>query len=315
MNYVILDMEWNQPPHPARMVKDPVPMHGEIVEIGAVKLDEEMNTVSTFKTMVAPKYYKKIQKWVKALTRITEEELRAAADFPSAFFNFIDWCGKDSIIFTWGPDDIPTMKTNVAVHGLDDSIIPPYYDLQPIFDDRITKEQRQISLSRAMEILDEPALEAHDALNDALNTACIFARLDIENALKEYDEIRERFTKKPEEKELPRGFAQIYEKKGDVINDTEMTNFACPVCGARAACYGFASQNPYKYIALGKCENGDELFVGFKFKKLDGGKYRTARVVHPITDEHRELYASRTKHGAFGRTEEEAMASIAALPV
>jgi hypothetical protein len=152
-------------------------------------------------------------------------------------------------------------------------------------------------------------------LNDALNTACIFAHLDIEAALKEYGEIRERFTKKAEEKELPRGFAQIYEKKGDVIHDTEMTDFTCPVCGGRAACFGFASQNPYKYIALGKCENGDELFVGFKFKKLEGGRYRAARVVHPMTDEHRELYATRTKNNTFGRSEEEAMDSISALKV
>ncbi len=315
MNYIILDMEWNQPAHPARMIKKPVPLHGEIVEIGAIKLDEEMNTVSTFKTMVAPKYYKKMQKWVKALTHITEEELHSAADFPSAYFSFLDWCGADSAIFTWGPDDIPMLKTNALVHGLDDALIPPHYDLQPIFDDRVTKEKRQISLSRAMEMLGEPALEAHDALNDALNTACIFAHLDIKAAIGEYDEIRGRFTKKSEEKELPQGHVRIYEKKSDVLTDTEMTDFDCPVCGECAACYGFASQNPYKYIALGKCENGHELFVGFKFKKLDDGRCRTARVIHTLTDEHRELYASRTKHGTFGRSEAEALEAISALKI
>lgn len=312
MNYIILDMEWNQPVHASRMVKHPVPLHGEVVEIGAVKLDEDMKTVSTFKSMVAPKYYKKMQKWVKALTRITEEELHSAADFPSAFFSFLDWCGKDAVIFTWGPDDIPTLKTNALVHGLDDSVIPPHYDLQVIFDDRITKEKRQVSLSRAMKILGEPALEAHDALNDALNTARIFARLDMPVAIAEYAEIRERYEKKPKAEPSARNPQKTYERKSDVLNDTEMTEFACPVCGERAVCYGFVSQNPYKYIALAECANGHELLVGFKFNRPTEKQIKAARVIHEMTDELRENYNVRASaKGTFGKTRDEATKGLA----
>ena len=40
MNYIVLDMEWNQANSYAEMVKDPIMLTGEIVQIGAVKLDE-----------------------------------------------------------------------------------------------------------------------------------------------------------------------------------------------------------------------------------------------------------------------------------
>ena len=38
MNYIVLDMEWNQANSYSEMVKDPIMLTGEIVQIGAVKL-------------------------------------------------------------------------------------------------------------------------------------------------------------------------------------------------------------------------------------------------------------------------------------
>ena len=40
MNYIVLDLEWNLPFDMKSMVKKPVMLHGEISQIGAVKLNE-----------------------------------------------------------------------------------------------------------------------------------------------------------------------------------------------------------------------------------------------------------------------------------
>ena len=56
MNYIVLDMEWNQPFNMKSMVKKPLMLHGEIVQIGAVKLDGNYHILDTFKIMVSPKY-------------------------------------------------------------------------------------------------------------------------------------------------------------------------------------------------------------------------------------------------------------------
>ncbi|MBE6642019.1 MAG: exonuclease domain-containing protein [Ruminococcaceae bacterium] len=308
MNYIVLDFEWNQPPHPARMIKKPVALHGEIVEIGAVKLDEDCKVLDTFKMMVAPKYYKKMHRWVSALTRITEEELKGAFDFVSAYMQLIKWCGEDAAVFTWGPDDLPVLRSNILVHGLDESMIPPWYNLQVIFDNQIAKENRQMSLTSAMELIGEPALEAHDALNDAMNTACILRHLDIPAGMEDYSELEGKFCKKASSPNSPTGFARIYARKSDVIADREMTDFACPLCGAPAVCFDFVAQNPYKYMSLGKCEAGHELLVCFKFKRTEEKRCRAARVIHEMNEEHRARYEERKQlRGTFGRTEEEAL--------
>ena len=62
MNYIVLDLEWNQPVSAKSMVRTPVSLYGEIIQIGAVKLDENYHILDTFKIMVAPKHYRKMHK-------------------------------------------------------------------------------------------------------------------------------------------------------------------------------------------------------------------------------------------------------------
>ena len=57
MNYVVLDMEWNQAITYADMVKDPVFLTGEIIQIGAVMLNDEFHAISSFNGRVLPQYY------------------------------------------------------------------------------------------------------------------------------------------------------------------------------------------------------------------------------------------------------------------
>ena len=53
---IVLDLEWNQPFSTRSMVTTPVRLPGEIIQIGAVKLNEQLEIVDTFKVMVKPKY-------------------------------------------------------------------------------------------------------------------------------------------------------------------------------------------------------------------------------------------------------------------
>ena len=76
VNYIILDLEWNQPFNMKMMVKEPIMLSGEIIQIGAVKLDEGFHLVDTFKIMVTPKYYRTMHKKVSKLTNIKTEDLQ-----------------------------------------------------------------------------------------------------------------------------------------------------------------------------------------------------------------------------------------------
>ena len=66
---IVLDLEWNQPSSPKAMVRSPVFLRGEIIQIGAVKLNEDLEIIDTFKIMVKPKYYRTMHKTVSGLTK------------------------------------------------------------------------------------------------------------------------------------------------------------------------------------------------------------------------------------------------------
>ena len=59
MEFIVYDLEWNQPERPDKMIKDPIVLRGEIIQIGAVKLDKDLTRLDTFKILVHPVYYRK----------------------------------------------------------------------------------------------------------------------------------------------------------------------------------------------------------------------------------------------------------------
>lgn len=294
MNYIVLDMEWNQPFNTKSMIKSPVLLYGEIVQIGAVKLDENYHILDTFKIMVHPKYYTKMHKKVSKLTNITNDELQYGFPFPVAFKHFKKWCGEEFVFLTWGAIDIDMLRDNMLIHKMNTEWLPTAFNIQVIFDDQITKENRQASLSYAMEKIGEPAFDAHDALNDAKNTVCICLHLDMIKGLNEYDALKKQmkchksYIKKNQS-------SRTYSTRQLALNDPELLNFFCPVCGSNVKCEGVVRQNYEKYICIGKCENGDELFIRFKFTKGENGNFSVSRIIYEMDEDKKSYYMSKKK--------------------
>ena len=58
MNYIVFDLEWNQCPYGKERENGRLPF--EILEIGAVKLDENRKIVDSFQEVIKPAVYKKL---------------------------------------------------------------------------------------------------------------------------------------------------------------------------------------------------------------------------------------------------------------
>ncbi len=188
MNYIVLDLEWNQPTARNKLIREPITVYGEIIQIGAVKFDPDFNAIDDISIAVCPKFYTEMNHYVKELTGIRTRDLKKGEPFPQAFGEFIEWCGEDCCFITWGPDDISMLACNMTLHGIDKSTLPEYYNLQLIFNKQITGENRQWSLSSAMEKLNIPLdLPCHDARNDAIYTARICSCLDMKKGIEEYE--------------------------------------------------------------------------------------------------------------------------------
>ena len=65
MNYIVMDLEWNQSFN-GHMGEHPR-MPFEIIEIGAVKVDKSLNIVDEYSSLIKPKIYKKLHSKIRTI--------------------------------------------------------------------------------------------------------------------------------------------------------------------------------------------------------------------------------------------------------
>ena len=291
MHYVVLDMEWNQPLYPGMAVQKPVYLQGEIIQIGAVKLDASFRALECFKVMVAPKYYRKMNKHVAKLTAISPEDLAMGLPFPEAFQHFKDWCGEDFTFLIWGYNDIAILRDNMRLHRLETAWLPKVYNVQVIYDTQIAKAHRQCALSTALEQLGEEIEQAHDALGDALSTVRVCDFLDMDAGLAAYDEstLSSSAVGLLRRDELGSCPTKVAAMEDEAISG----GFACPVCGGAVTCGEWLSQGTDKKITLAVCEGGEALYVRLKFTKAHSGKLQISRLLYLQDEENAAQYQTR----------------------
>ena len=191
MDYIVLDMEWNQPWLGSPSSKKPAgsAIRGEIIQVGAVRVLEDGTVADEFQVMVRPKVYRHLNRRVSKLTGIKETRLREEGiPFPEAMERFRLWCGEDIVFLTWGFDDIGILRENLRLYGLGEEWTERWYNAQMIFNAQTDGSTSQKALKTAMETFGIQATRpAHDALGDAYHTALICARLDLKKGAMEYD--------------------------------------------------------------------------------------------------------------------------------
>ena len=129
MNYIVLDMEWNQPlsydSHVYQTIGDKLLF--EIIQIGAVKLSDTREVLDSISVLIKPSHYVKVHPRISRLTGINKDLLEGAPGFCEAMSQFRAWCGDNCVFLTWGCDDISVLKQNMDFFSCEESI-PPFYD-------------------------------------------------------------------------------------------------------------------------------------------------------------------------------------------
>lgn len=172
MKYIVFDLELNSKPFKNRHPN-------EIIEIGAVKLNDNLEREGSFQEFVKPRIYKKLFSVVKRKTNITQDDISEAADFKDVLSRFKDWIGNGPyLLCTWGHDDIHHFKQNCQFYHVSAKWLKRSFDIQSHFSKiyDLPKGHR-FSLERALEELAIPVGESlHRADVDAKYTAEVFIR-------------------------------------------------------------------------------------------------------------------------------------------
>ena len=172
--YIILDLEWN-----TGYSKSAHCFVNEIIEFGAVKVDEDFQVVADFSRLIAPRVKKRLSGRVKELTHLTNEDVAEGADFLSVSRAFTEFVG-DGTVMTWGTTDIHTLMENYQLYTKDKRIpfLHRYCDLQAYCEKAIDQYDKgnQIGLGRFAEIIGVSFSEdeQHRAAADAyLSLKCL----------------------------------------------------------------------------------------------------------------------------------------------
>lgn len=177
MHYVFLDLEWNN-----AYSKIHHRFVNEIIEIGAVKLNEKLQEVDRFDVFIKSRITKKLGTRFKNLTNITNEEMIEGIDFSDAMKSFSAFCGSDFITVTWSNSDLYALAENFKLFlgKLPDGYFSKYLDLQKFYQSVYgSNNGNQISLKNAAENvgINLESLSLHRASDDSAVTAEIFKRI------------------------------------------------------------------------------------------------------------------------------------------
>jgi inhibitor of KinA sporulation pathway (predicted exonuclease) len=173
MKYIIFDLEatcWE-------IKNDKVK---EVIEIGAVKLNENLETADTFSEFVKPTINPELTDFCKTLTSIKQEDVDNAKTFNDAIRDFERWIfsmGDEVKLISWGYYDKKQMLEESTVKNYSGEIIKlleeNHISLKHEFA-RLRKS-RTCGMKKALDILHLP-LEGthHRGIDDAKNIAEIF---------------------------------------------------------------------------------------------------------------------------------------------
>lgn len=289
MNYIILDMEWNQALHRSAVVQSPVILRGEIIQIGAVKTDESFRLIDSLKINIAPKYYKKMNRHVEKITGITNEQLAEGESFPEAFARFREWCGEDFRFITWGFDDVAILSDNLSIHGLEPSWGSDYINLQLIYKNQIDNERTQWSLSDAVERLQIPMdVQAHDAMNDAWFTFEVCRRLDMHKGLAEYS-CMSPGQRLPLRRDVIRNIKD-YRK---ILSEERVSEIPCPDCRSVMKNEEWLSFGGGRKTTISECGQHGKFLVKLGCKKLSAAAWCVTRTVYRADEDALRAYGKR----------------------
>ena len=309
MDYISLDLEWNQAyPEQLEAVQKRLGtrLRGEVIQIGAVKLDAEMKIVGSYSVIVRPRYFRKINRHVERLTGITQDMIDLGLPLPEASERFRRWCGEDYAFLTWGPDDIPMLEDNFRAQGIDGNWLHRVYDLQKIYNRQTDGSRKQRSLEFVMEQFGIPQnLPAHDALNDAYFTALVAQKLNVPKGVAEYDlstDLSDGVLLSDVAGDADvgdTGFRTAYE----AVHAPGVAEPTCPLCGATLE---FPERTVHmkgqKYLKIMVCPTHGKLLLDLRVVRNLNETFRVRRTVRTLDEETEgKIRARLAEEAASGR--------------
>lgn len=308
MNYIVLDLEWNQS---NIKTEETEKLPFEIIEIGAIKLNDKFTMIDEFSELVKPQIYHEMHHITSKLIHMQMQELERGKPFTEVLGKFLSWCGGEEYMFcTWGSLDLIELQRNMKFYNMTPLSDKPiaYLDVQKLFG--IAYEDRKVkrTLECAIDILHmEKDIPFHRAFSDAYYTAkvlsCIFQKdslilrnisYDVYHPPKcREDEIKVQFDT------YMKYISRQFRNKTEAFADREVSSSKCYLChrNLRKKIKWFTA-NGRHYYCLAYCEKHGYLKGKIRIRKTDEGMLYVVKTTKLITKEEADVIVQRKAHAA-----------------
>lgn len=293
MDYIVMDLEWNQNPYGKTNFHSDIPF--EIIEIGAVRVSENREILDSFQQLIKPRVYRKLHYKIQEITHFTEEELGHGRNFKRVITEFLEWCGDDYMFCTWGSMDLVELQKNMRHYRLERILEFPlfYVDLQKMFSLRYDDGHMKRTLMSAVEYLEIPEDEQfHRALSDAYYTARVMQVMDFEK-YKERLSIDTFYTPRLKEEEIFVRFDQYtklvtreFLDRDEMFGDTDVSSLLCNQCDKPLeVIIDWFSDSGKTYYSLGRCPEHGYVRGKIRVKKLEEDSFFAIKIMKSTDEE------------------------------
>lgn len=297
MNFIVLDLEWNQypPSMDCPISSAGVSMRNEIIQIGAVKTDQSFNILDELRLNIHLEKDRILSEHVMRLTALTPKVLKKGLPFPEAYIQLRQWAQDAECILTWGPDDLRVFNSNLAFYEME-PLPQKWYDAQRIYRYRLNGMVTKSSLSSAMEYFEiQPDRPLHDALNDAYLSAQVCQHLDIASALPQYDQMpsalrlnKLRTRSAPSVKQ-----PELHPNRSQARAHARTLNLPCPACGAKLTPTRRRMGRSDNWCEVRQCAKDGDMLIRFRIRERPGHLFQLCHTIKPMDEAARKRFERR----------------------
>lgn len=256
MDLVIFDLEWN-----GTFCRELDCYINEIIEFGALKLNDKLEVIGEFQTLVRPVIGRRLNSPVRTLTSLTYNDLKHGLPFPYALKKFSSFC-KGSVVMSWSTSDMIALAENIRYYNGAPGFkfMNKYCDLQRYCHDMIgLTDTNALGLRNAARLLgiDAEDIPNHRALGDSYVSAMCLKRLYHPGALDHYTT------------DVTKEFYDSLMFRPYMLDEGKLSSrelsyitFNCPHCGARSDRVSDITHKTRAYIARFNCPGCGSCFGG-----------------------------------------------------
>lgn len=303
MNYIVLDLEWNQSNTGDEAEVKQIPF--EIIDFGAIKLNKDDVMVDEFNQLVKPQVYQHMHHITSRLIHLHMKDLQKGRAFPEVMKEFLDWCGEDYIFCTWGPLDLFELQRNMSYYQMEPLSDAPirFLDVQKLFSIEYEDKKLRRSLEFAIDYLQiEKDIPFHRAFSDAYYTAKVLSKIS--------GEVRQNYSfdtyilpKKREEEihvlfpDYMKYISREFEDKQQAMADHEVTSTKCYIChkNLRKKVRWF-TPNGKHYYSISECPVHGLMKSKIRIRKSENDKIYVVKTSKFISGEESEKIMAKKEN-------------------